>query len=105
MQHYVIKFVSDLRQVGGFLRVIRFPPTNKTDRTDITEMLLKMALNTIKQTNQNKNYTYYTVVYIYIYLRSLIFLDLAILIKSRLNKIIDLCIELHARHTNLFCLY
>ena len=26
MQHYVIKFVSDLRQVDGFLRVIRFPP-------------------------------------------------------------------------------
>jgi len=26
VQHYVIKFVSDLRQVGGFLRVIRFPP-------------------------------------------------------------------------------
>jgi hypothetical protein len=26
--HYVIKFVSDLRQVGGFLRVLRFPPTN-----------------------------------------------------------------------------
>jgi len=25
-QHYVIKFVSDLRQVGGFLRVFRFPP-------------------------------------------------------------------------------
>jgi hypothetical protein len=24
--HYVIKFVSDLRQVGGFLRVLRFPP-------------------------------------------------------------------------------
>ena len=24
VQHYVIKFVSDLRQVGGFLRVIRF---------------------------------------------------------------------------------
>jgi hypothetical protein len=22
---YVIKFVSDLRQVGGFLRVLRFP--------------------------------------------------------------------------------
>jgi hypothetical protein len=31
VQHYVIKFVSDLRQVGGFLRV---PPPifNKTDR-------------------------------------------------------------------------
>jgi len=27
--HYVIMFVSDLRQVGGFLR---FPPLNKTDR-------------------------------------------------------------------------
>jgi len=23
---YVITFVSDLRQVGGFLRVLRFPP-------------------------------------------------------------------------------
>ena len=25
IQHYVIKFVSNLRQVGGFLRVLRFP--------------------------------------------------------------------------------
>ena len=25
IQHYVIKFVSDLRQVGGFLCVFRFP--------------------------------------------------------------------------------
>jgi hypothetical protein len=25
IQHYVIKFVRDLRQVGGFLRVLRFP--------------------------------------------------------------------------------
>jgi hypothetical protein len=25
-QHYVIKFFSDLRQVGGFLRIIQFPP-------------------------------------------------------------------------------
>jgi hypothetical protein len=24
-QHYVIKFVSDLRQVGSFLRMLRFP--------------------------------------------------------------------------------
>ena len=29
VQHYVIKFVSDLRQVGGFLRVPRFPPPIK----------------------------------------------------------------------------
>jgi len=26
MQHYVIKFVSDLQQVGGFLLVHWFPP-------------------------------------------------------------------------------
>ena len=25
IQHYVIKFVSDLWQVGGFYRVLRFP--------------------------------------------------------------------------------
>ena len=29
IQHYVIKLVSDLRQVGGFLRVQRFPPQIK----------------------------------------------------------------------------
>jgi hypothetical protein len=28
-QHYVIKFVNDLRQVGCFLQVIRFPPPTK----------------------------------------------------------------------------
>jgi hypothetical protein len=26
IQHFVIEFVSDLRQVGVFLRVLRFPP-------------------------------------------------------------------------------
>jgi hypothetical protein len=25
IQHYVMKFVSDLRQVDGFLQVLRFP--------------------------------------------------------------------------------
>ena len=30
IQHYVINFVSDLRQVGGFLRVLRFPPSIQT---------------------------------------------------------------------------
>ena len=29
MYMYVIKFVSDLQQVGGFLRVLRFPPPLK----------------------------------------------------------------------------
>jgi hypothetical protein len=29
IQHYVMKFVSDLRQVGGFPLVLRFPPPIK----------------------------------------------------------------------------
>ena len=29
IQYYVIKFVSDLQQVGGFLRILRFPPLIK----------------------------------------------------------------------------
>ena len=42
------KLINDLRQVGGFLRVLRFPPAiNKTDRHDIAEILLKVALNNI----------------------------------------------------------
>ena len=49
IQHYVIKFVIDLRQVSGFLRVLRFPPPIKTDSHDITEILLKVELNTINQ--------------------------------------------------------
>ena len=44
---YNIMFVSDLRKVGGFLRVLRFPPTIKLTATIIIEILLKVALNTI----------------------------------------------------------
>jgi hypothetical protein len=33
IQHYVIKFVSDLRQVCGFLRVLRVPPQIKLTAT------------------------------------------------------------------------
>ena len=40
----MIKFVNDLRQVGGFL-------PNKTDRHDIAEILLKVVLNTITLTD------------------------------------------------------
>jgi hypothetical protein len=47
IQHYVIKFVSDLRQVGGFFPGNPVSSTNKTDRHDIAEILLKVALNTI----------------------------------------------------------
>ena len=35
-------------------RWVFFPPTNKTDRHDITEILLKVALNTINQTYKYK---------------------------------------------------
>jgi hypothetical protein len=48
----VIKLVSDLRLVGGFFLGLPVSSTNKTDRYDITtEVLLKVALNTTKQTN------------------------------------------------------
>jgi hypothetical protein len=33
MQNYVIKFVSDLRRVGGFLWVLRIPPPIKLTAT------------------------------------------------------------------------
>ena len=46
----MIKFVSDIRQVGGFLRVSLVSSINKTDRHVITEILLKVVLNTINQT-------------------------------------------------------
>jgi hypothetical protein len=43
IQHYVIKFVSDLRHVGGFLRVLLVSSTNKIHRHDITEIMLKVG--------------------------------------------------------------
>jgi hypothetical protein len=50
IQHYVIQFVSDLRQVGGFFPGTPVSSTNKTDRHDITEIFSKMSINTINQT-------------------------------------------------------
>ena len=47
IQQYVRKFVSDLWQVGGFLKGTPVSTTNRTDSHDITEILLKVALNTI----------------------------------------------------------
>ena len=50
IHYYVNKFVvSDLRQVDGFSPGSPVSSTNKTDRHDITEILLKVALNTINQ--------------------------------------------------------
>jgi len=70
MQHYVIKFVGDLRQVGDFLRVLRFPSPIKLNRHDIIiesgikhnnpNNVLKVALstNTLATTKTiNHNFT------------------------------------------------
>jgi hypothetical protein len=53
VQHYVIKFVSNLWQVGSFLR------------HDITEILLKVALNTIKQTCQKRMFSVFHIWILY----------------------------------------
>jgi hypothetical protein len=52
IQHYVIKFVSNLQQFGGFFCVLRFPPPIKLTTTIQLKYILKVALNTIKQTNR-----------------------------------------------------
>ena len=50
MQYDVIKFISDLHQVSGFLH-------GKTDCHNIAEILLKVALNTVILTHlQTMNY-------------------------------------------------
>ena len=41
-----IKFVSDLRKVGGCSPCTPVCPYNKTERHDITEILLEVARNT-----------------------------------------------------------
>ena len=46
-QHYVIKFVSDLQQVMFSLGT-PVSSTNKADHHEITEILLKVVLSTIK---------------------------------------------------------
>ena len=48
---YMIKFVIDLGQAGGFSPGPPVSSINKTDCHYITEILLKVALNTINQTN------------------------------------------------------
>ena len=54
IQHYVIKFISDLQQIGGFLRVLFGFLHQYNCRHDIAEILLKVALNTINQTKSTQ---------------------------------------------------
>ena len=42
----VVKLVSDLRQIGGVSPGTPVSSTNKTDRHDIAEIVLKVVLNT-----------------------------------------------------------
>jgi hypothetical protein len=51
IQHYVIKFDSDSRQISGFLRTLVSSIT-KADLHDISEILSKVVLNTITLTLQ-----------------------------------------------------
>jgi hypothetical protein len=37
IQHYVIKFVSDLRQIGDFLRVVWLPPLIELTATILSD--------------------------------------------------------------------
>ena len=53
IQHYVIKFVSDLRQVSDFLRVLQFSPPIK-----LADILLKGALNTINHIPQQPSFIF-----------------------------------------------
>ena len=53
MQHYMIMFGNELQQVGGFFPFPQFFANNKTDRHDITEILMKDALITMVP-NQSK---------------------------------------------------
>jgi hypothetical protein len=50
IQLYVIKFVSYLRQVGGFLRVLHVFSNNNTDHHDIAGILLNVQFNSIALT-------------------------------------------------------
>jgi hypothetical protein len=56
VQHYMTQFVSDLRRARWFSLGPPVSSTNKTDHHDIAEILLKVALYTIKQTNKQTEY-------------------------------------------------
>jgi hypothetical protein len=45
IQHYVIKFVIDLRQVGGFLWVLRFSPSKKLTATILPKLIMLQSVH------------------------------------------------------------
>ena len=54
IKHNVIKFLSDLRQVGGFLRVLLFPPPIH-DISDIVENDVKHHADYTISSNKKKH--------------------------------------------------
>jgi hypothetical protein len=48
IQQYVIKFVIDLRQVGGLFRVFQFPPPIKLNQPDDKISLASIVQYTFK---------------------------------------------------------
>jgi len=88
VQHHMIKFVSDLRQVGGFLRVLRFPPPIITDLHDITEILLQVELNTIKQTNKQTEHKIFHQIGWHIYNK---YYTLTFILLLHLNNCLPIC--------------
>ena len=52
IQHYVVKFVNDLRQVDGFLRVIWFPQPIKVTATRYNWNIVESG---VKHHNPNTN--------------------------------------------------
>ena len=56
IQQYVITFVSDLRQVGCVLWVLRFPQTNHNDRYDIAEILFVSGVKYHNHRNKISEY-------------------------------------------------
>ena len=56
IQHYVITFVSDLRQVGCVLWVPRFPQTNQNDRHDKAEILFVSGVKHHNHRNKISEY-------------------------------------------------
>ena len=56
IQHCVIKLASDLRAGMRFSPGTQVPIINKTDRHDITKILLIVRLNTITLTHYNSTF-------------------------------------------------
>ena len=59
MQHYVIKFVSDLRQVSVFLWALRFPPPIKLTATKKRNMVEMEVKNHNPQCLDSKEFDFY----------------------------------------------